>query len=105
VEKPFFTYLLRCADGSFYVGHTDQLEQRITEHQAGLGCEWTKTRLPIELAWSQEFPTRDEAKAIEAQLKGWSRAKKEALIDGRLDLLPALASRSRAGRALRVASK
>lgn len=104
MEQPFFTYLLRCADGSFYAGHTDDLAKRIAEHQAGQGCPWTSQRLPVALAWSQEFASRDEAKAAEAQLKGWSRAKKEALCARRFDLISKLASRRKAGRPLRDAS-
>jgi predicted GIY-YIG superfamily endonuclease len=77
---PFFVYMLRCADGSYYVGQTDDLEKRVAEHDAGGKCTFTTRRRPVTLAWSQEFPTREEAKAAEIRLKGWSRAKKEALI-------------------------
>jgi LAO/AO transport system kinase len=81
--KPFFVYMLRCADGSYYVGHSDDMERRLAQHQAGEveGCS-TRQRRPVELVWSQETQTRDEALAAERQLKGWSRAKKEALIRG-----------------------
>jgi predicted GIY-YIG superfamily endonuclease len=56
---PFFAYMLRCADGSFYVGHTDVLDRRIELHNTGAipGC-YTKSRLPVELVWSQEFESR-----------------------------------------------
>ncbi len=80
--KPFFVYLLRCADGSFYVGHTDELERRVAQHQAGEIEGYTRERRPVELAWSQETATRDEALAAEQQIKGWRRAKKESLIAG-----------------------
>jgi LAO/AO transport system kinase len=81
--KPFFTYMLRCADGSFYVGHTDDLERRIAQHQAGEipGC-YTQDRRPVEHVWSGEAMTREEALAFERRIEGWSRAKKEALIEG-----------------------
>ncbi len=103
--KPFFTYMLRCVDGSYYLRSTDELGKRIAEHQAGQGCDWTKRRLPVELAWRQEFPVRDAARAAELQIKRWSRAKKEALIDGDDDRLSLLAGRSKQSRAVRDASK
>ena len=78
----FWAYMLRCADGRFYVGHTDALERRIGLHQSGKGCDFTARRLPVLLVWSETFPTREEALAAERQIKGWSRAKKEALIVG-----------------------
>ena len=78
----FWTYMLHCADRSFYVGHTDNLEVRIGSHEAGLPRGYTSTRLPVVLVWSEEFPTREEALAMERRLKGWSRAKKMALIRG-----------------------
>jgi putative endonuclease len=78
----FWAYMLHCADGSFYVGHTDQLDDRIDAHQSGLVEGYTSTRLPMKLVWSQEFATRYEALSAERQIKGWSRAKKLALIRG-----------------------
>ncbi len=80
--KPFFAYMLRCADGSFYVGHTDDLELRIAHHQHGQIGGYTSSRRPVTLVWSGEFTTRIEAIEAERKLKGWSRAKKHALIDG-----------------------
>ena len=103
MSLPFYAYILRCSDVSYYVGHTDDLEKRMNEHRFGQGCIYTSSRLPVELVWSQEFASREEAKAAEAQIKGWNRAKKEALIAGRFDLLSALSSRSKQGRALRDA--
>jgi tRNA/rRNA methyltransferase len=82
---PFWTYLLRCSDDSFYVGHTDDLERRLAEHGSGTLPGYTQTRLPVTLAWSETFQTRDEALAFEQQLKGWSRTKKQALIAGDWD--------------------
>ncbi len=79
---PFYVYMLLCADGSYYVGHTDDLAKRVSEHQTGTGCMYTSRRLPVTLAWVQETATRGQAKDVEAQLKGWSRAKKQALIRG-----------------------
>ena len=76
----FHAYMLRCSDGSYYVGHTDDLEARVGTHQSGLLPGYTQNRRPVSLVWSQEFAERDEAFAAERQIKGWSRTKKEALI-------------------------
>ena len=78
----FWVYLVRCADGSYYAGHTDNLEQRIEQHRSGELGGYTSTRRPVDLAYSELFSTRDEAFAAERQIKGWSRKKKEALIRG-----------------------
>lgn len=78
----FWVYILRCSDDSYYTGHTDNLDNRIGEHQSGLGSGYTSTRLPVELAWSQECTTREEALTAELQIKGWSRKKKEAMMRG-----------------------
>ncbi|MBA3676251.1 MAG: GIY-YIG nuclease family protein [Sphingosinicella sp.] len=75
----FWVYILRCRDGSYYTGHTDNLGKRLAEHQSGLGADWTRRRRPVELAWCESAPTRDEAFASERRVKNWSRAKKEAL--------------------------
>jgi tRNA/rRNA methyltransferase len=90
----FSTYLLQCADGSYYVGHTDDLEHRIAGHQAGEIPGYTQSRRPLVLLWSEAFPTREEALAVEQQIKGWSRAKKEALIRGHADTVKALSRKS-----------
>jgi tRNA/rRNA methyltransferase len=81
----FWAYILRCADGSYYVGHTDDLTARLAAHQSGLIEGYTQKRLPVTLVWSQEFAERDEAFRAERQIKGSSRAKKEALIRGDWD--------------------
>ena len=78
----FWAYILRCADGSYYVGHSDHLEARIAAHQSGNIEGYTQKRRPVTLVWSQEFAERDEAFRAERQIKGWSRAKKEALCRG-----------------------
>ena len=78
----FWVYILRCADGSYYTGHTDNLERRIGEHRTGACGGYTAERLPVELAWSQECATREEALAAELQIKGWGRKKKEAMMRG-----------------------
>jgi putative endonuclease len=77
----FWMYMLRCVDGSFYVGHTDNLEVRLAAHEQGVFATcYTFTRRPVELVFSEAFPTREEALAMERRVKGWSRAKKQALI-------------------------
>jgi putative endonuclease len=78
----FWVYILRCSDGSYYTGHTDSLEKRISGHQAGKIPSYTSTRLPVELVFKQDFPTREEALAAEQRIKGWSRKKKEAMMRG-----------------------
>ena len=79
-----FVYMLRCADGSFYIGIAsgNDLTRRIAEHQTGAYPGYTSTRRPITLVWSEHFARITDAIAVERKLKGWSRAKKEALIKG-----------------------
>lgn len=72
----FWVYILRCTDSSYFTGHTDNLEKRFGKHLQGEINGYTSTRLPVILMFSQEFPTREEAKACEMQIKGWSRRKK-----------------------------
>ncbi len=93
----FYAYLLRCNDGSYYAGHTDDLELRFAQHQSGAFGGYTGRRRPVMLVWSDSFQTRDDAFAVERKLKGWSRAKKEALIAGDWELISQLA-RGRTGR-------
>nr|WP_221773748.1 GIY-YIG nuclease family protein [Novosphingobium piscinae] len=73
---------MRCNDGSYYVGHTDDLERRMAQHATGALGGYTAKRLPVTLLWSDTFQTRDDAFAAERRLKGWSRAKKQALVEG-----------------------
>ena len=87
----FWVYLLRCADGSYYSGHTEDLDRRLWQHQRGICCDWTSRRRPVELVWCEAVPTRYEALAFERRVKGWTRAKKEALIEGDWDRISWLA--------------
>jgi putative endonuclease len=74
-------YMLRCADGSYYVGLTRAgIEKRLAEHQSGAFEGYTSKRRPVELVWSEQFIWLKDAIACERQLKGWRREKKEALI-------------------------
>ena len=84
-------YILECADGSYYVGSTTDLERRLWEHNEGIGSKYTARRRPVKLAYAAEFPTIGEAYEKEKQVHGWGRAKREALIRGDYDALPALA--------------
>ena len=76
----FWTYMLHCRGGTFYVGHTDNLDHRLAQHQSGSIAGFTADHLPVTLVWSEQFPTRLEALETERKLKGWSKAKKLALI-------------------------
>ena len=78
----FWAYMLHCRGGYFYTGHTDDLETRIAQHETGLLSGFASDHAPLKLVWSEEFATRHEALAAERQIKGWSRAKKMALIQG-----------------------
>ena len=93
-----WTYILECSDGSYYVGSTTDLERRLSEHNQGLGAVYTRRRRPVVLAWCGEFSSIAEAFAYEKRVQGWSHRKRQALIDGDLDLLPSLSSRSRSAR-------
>ena len=87
----FWAYMLHCRDGAYYTGHTDNLPQRMAQHEAGAIPGFTADRLPVALVWSQEFVTRIEALEAEQRVKGWSRAKKMALIRGDWERISSLA--------------
>ena len=88
-----YVYILECSDGSFYTGSTMDLERRIQQHQAGEGAKYTKRRLPVRLIYSEAFDRIDAAFYREKQIQSWSRQKKLALIEGRLDELPELSKK------------
>ncbi|KQY64179.1 GIY-YIG nuclease family protein [Nocardioides sp. Root140] len=96
-----WTYILECADGAFYVGSTVDLERRLSEHDEGLGAAFTRRRRPVRLVWSAEFSRVDEAYALEKRIQGWGRRKRIALIEGRVEELRGLSSRSWAARRAR----
>ena len=77
----FYVYILRCSDGSYYTGHTGNLEARLAAHQRGEIPGYTFPRRPVELVFAEDFPSRQEAFQRERQVKGWSKAKKQALIE------------------------
>ena len=96
--KYYYVYILKCIDNSYYTGVTNDIERRFLEHQDGLdsGC-YTYTRRPLELVFCYSFASIKEAIAFEKQIKGWSRKKKEAIINDRWGKLPEL-SRNRQDR-------
>jgi predicted GIY-YIG superfamily endonuclease len=87
----FWTYMLHCRGGFLYVGHTDDLGRRMGQHEQGAVAGFVNDHWPAKLVWPAEFPSRYEALAMERRLKGWSRAKKLALIRGDWDRISALA--------------
>ncbi|KKN96578.1 hypothetical protein LCGC14_0166240 [marine sediment metagenome] len=86
-----FMYFLKCSDGSYYTGSTNDLDKRMLEHQEGKGANHTRKRLPVKLVYVEEYLRIDSAFYREKQIQGWRREKKEALINGELDKLPGLA--------------
>lgn len=90
-----YAYILRCADGTLYVGSTRDLGRRLEQHQAGMGSEYTKRRLPVELVWSEAFRRIDDAFAWEKRIQGWSHAKRLAFIQGGLDAVIGWSARMR----------
>ena len=101
----FWVYILRCADNSYYTGHTDNLGKRIVEHQTGAIECYTSTRLPVTLVFADEFPTREEALVHERQIKGWSRSKKEAMMRGDWAEVSRLACGERPSTSVRLSSR
>ncbi|MGI4731415.1 MAG: GIY-YIG nuclease family protein [Janthinobacterium lividum] len=87
----FYAYLLHCKGGYFYAGHTDDLETRLAQHERGATPGFTNDHRPVMLVWSQDFPSRLEAQEAERRIKGWSRAKKMALIRGDWAMISTLA--------------
>jgi predicted GIY-YIG superfamily endonuclease len=90
----FYVYILKCNDASYYVGHTDNIEKRIAEHNSNEYKSYTSKRLPIEVVFVQLFGSRDEALSAERQIKKWNRQKKEALIEENFSKLSLLAKKN-----------
>jgi len=86
-------YILECADGSYYVGSTKDLNQRIIQHQSGKGSRYTSGRLPVKLVYGEEYDRIVDAYSREKQVQNWGRAKREALINGENEMLPPLAKK------------
>ncbi len=90
--KNYWVYILRCSDGSYYTGVTNDLERRVFQHNAGVGGKYTKSRRPVKLVFTQDFGNVLDAIAAEKQIKGWRRSKKEALIAGDWDKIVELSN-------------
>ncbi len=90
-----YVYMLRCGDGSYYVGSARDLERRLEQHYAGGGSEYTRHRMPVELVFAEEFDDIGSAYRREKQIQGWSRRKREALIAGDYGSLPGLSATAR----------
>ena len=84
-EKNNYTYILLCADGSFYCGWTNNLVRRLHAHNAGIGAKYTRSRLPVELVWYAISDTKEEAMSLEARIKHLTRRQKEKLVRGEAD--------------------
>lgn len=83
-----YVYILKCADNSYYTGVTNDMERRLKEHKSGKSISsYTSSKLPVELVFVERVQDPNQAIAFEKQIKGWSRRKKEALINGDFDLL------------------
>jgi len=85
-----YMYILECSNGSYYVGSTINLESRYEQHQNGEGSNHTKKYLPVTLVYHEKFQRIDDAFYREKQVQGWSRKKKEALINNKYHKLPKL---------------
>jgi putative endonuclease len=88
-----WTYIVQCRDDTYYVGSTYELDRRVSEHNLGFGAAYTRPyrRRPVTLVWSAHFDRMDQAYWYEKQIQGWGREKRQALIEGRWEDLPALA--------------
>ena len=87
----FYLYILKCSDGSYYTGHTEDLDVRVAAHNAGTIPGYTRSRRPVEVVFADTFPSRIDALERERQVKGWTRRKKEALMRSDWDRLRELA--------------
>ncbi|GAA3893033.1 GIY-YIG nuclease family protein [Leifsonia kafniensis] len=87
-----YMYIVRCADATYYVGSTWNVERRVAEHASGVGAAYTRRR-PVELVYAEWYDRIDDAFAREKQVQNWSRRKREALITGDFDALPGLSAR------------
>ncbi len=85
--KTYWVYILKCSDGSYYTGSTSDIEKRISEHKQGTIKGYTKNRRPVKFIFSDYFGDVYDAISAERQIKDWTRAKKEALIQGNFKLL------------------
>jgi putative endonuclease len=100
--KPYYIYILQCADNSFYTGATSDLSRRVYEHEIGADrTAYTYSRRPVKLVWAQECLTREEALRLEHQIKGWSRTKKAALVQNDYENVHEIVKKERQRRELK----
>ena len=92
-----YMYILKCADDSYYTGSTTDLELRVIQHQNGEGANHTRKKLPVLLVYYEEYQNIEDAFYREKQVQGWSRKKKEALIENRREDLPLLSKNHQSG--------
>jgi predicted GIY-YIG superfamily endonuclease len=99
-----YMYILKCSNGKYYTGSTRNLERRLSQHQAGEGADFTRKYLPVKLVYYEEFHGIGEAFHREKQIHGWSRKKKEALINGKINKLHKLSECKNKTHCLRLRS-
>jgi len=80
-SEPWFIYIAKCSDNTLYIGISNDVAKRINKHNSGKGAQYTKGRTPIKLLYQEEHLNKSEARKREIQLKGWSRKKKERLMN------------------------
>jgi len=76
----WFVYIVRCSDRSLYTGIAIDLKARILKHNAGVGAKYTRSRRPVKLVWSRAMRSPQKARRLEAEIKSWNKAAKEAHI-------------------------
>ncbi|NQS92069.1 MAG: GIY-YIG nuclease family protein [Chloroflexi bacterium] len=100
---PFYVYILKCSNGTFYTGNTSNLSLRVSQHMSGYNPKSYTHRLrPAKLVWAEEFEFRYDALAIEKQIKGWSHAKKQALIEDDFDKIHQIVKNERMKREVKI---
>lgn len=88
-----YLYILKCSNNSYYTGSTIDLERRLNQHKTGMGANYTKKHLPIELVYVEKYDKISDAFYREKQIQGWSKKKKEALINGDFNKLKELSKK------------
>ena len=92
-KQDYWVYIIRCADGSYYIGSTGDLEKRLRAHEEGRAATYTARRRPLKLAYSEKHENMEAARRRELQIKRWTRKKKEALISGNMENLKSMAKK------------
>jgi len=93
MHNQWYVYILQCSDNSLYIGHTENIQNRLNTHNAGLGPAYTAIRRPIQLIYHESHPTKKSTVRREKQIKKWTRAKKQSLIKGDMNRLHQLSKR------------